>query len=102
MWLLPRSCNITVFWSVVKDSPYFQLLKYKGGLLMGVISTVRSLNPLDSNPQPFRYVLIPVMPRISFNQRQNAANIESLVSAELFSRLEPRTYSLPWQTPSMT
>ena len=33
------------------------MLKYKsGGLFMGIVKTVRSVNPLDSNPNGYKYV----------------------------------------------
>lgn len=58
MWLLPRPCTVTVFWSVIDKNAYFEIHKYKTGGLMSLISTARSINPLDANPQPFRYAPI--------------------------------------------
>lgn len=57
MWLLPRTCNVTVFWNVIAQNHYFEMHRYKTGGLMSLISTARSINPLDANPQPFRYVI---------------------------------------------
>jgi hypothetical protein len=34
------------------------MLKYKsGGLFMGIVKTVRTVNPLGSNPNGYRYAL---------------------------------------------
>jgi hypothetical protein len=59
MWVLPRIDNYFVlFWEVLEENKYFRKLKYKRkGLFMGVVTTVRVINPLDSNPQAFRIVL---------------------------------------------
>jgi hypothetical protein len=57
MWLLPRVCVVTVLWKVIENGEYFQIQRYQSGGIFTLIQTARSLNPLDSNPQPFRIVL---------------------------------------------
>ena len=62
MWLLPRVCVVTVLWKVIENGEYFQIQRYQSGGIFTLIQTARSLNPLDSNPQPFRYAPLPHVP----------------------------------------
>jgi hypothetical protein len=43
---------------IINLSLVFKMLKYKsGGLFMGIVKTVRTVNPLGSNPNGYRYAL---------------------------------------------